>query len=52
MDVLVQEAQLHAARADDVAAIRCFIAPHETEDRALTGAVAADESGVFAGIHL
>jgi hypothetical protein len=52
VDVLVQESELHATRAHDVATIRCLIASDETEDRALAGAVAADEPDVFTGVHL
>ena len=52
VDVLVQQAELHSARTHDVTTIRCLIASDETEDRALAGAVAADEPDVFTGVHL
>ena len=52
VNVLVQQAQLHAARADHVAAIRCLITSDETEDRALAGAVSTYKSDVFSGVHL
>jgi hypothetical protein len=52
LNVLVQQAQLDAARADYVAAIRCLFASDETEDRALSGAVSTYKSYVFSRIHL
>jgi hypothetical protein len=52
VNVLVQEAKLHVARAHYVAAIRCFFTSDETKDRALAGAVSTNEPNVFAGVHL
>jgi hypothetical protein len=52
VNVLVQQAEFHATGTHDVAAIRCLIASDETKDRALSGAVAADKTDVFTGIHL
>ncbi len=52
VNVLVQQAELHSARAHDVTTIRCLIPSDETEDRALAGPVAADEPDVFTRIHL
>jgi hypothetical protein len=52
VNVLVQQAQLHSARAHHVATIRCLITSDETKDRALAGAVSAYQSDVFARIHL
>jgi len=52
VDVLVQEPELHATRAYDVATIRRLIASDETKDRALAGAVAADEPNVLAPVDL
>jgi hypothetical protein len=52
MNVLVQQAQLNATRADHVATIRSVVTSHETENRALAGAVSADEPDVFTGVHL
>ena len=52
VDVLVQQAQSHATRAHDVAAIRRLVTTNETEDRAFTGAVSTYKSDVFSGIDL
>lgn len=52
VNVLVQEAELDAARTHNIAAIRRLITSDETKDRALAGAVSTDESDVFARIHL
>jgi hypothetical protein len=52
MNVLVQQAQLDAPRAHDIAAIRRLVAPDEAEDRALAGAVSTYKSNVFSGIDL
>lgn len=52
VNVLVQQAQLYAAGAHDVAAIRGFVVSDETEDRALAGAVSPDQSNVLSGIDL
>jgi hypothetical protein len=52
VNVLVQQAQLHAARADHVAAIRCLFTSDKAEDRALAGAVSTYKSDVFSGVHL
>jgi hypothetical protein len=52
MNVLVQQAQLHAARANHVAAIGRLLTSDKTKDSALTGAVPTNKSNVFAGIHL
>jgi hypothetical protein len=52
VDVLVQQAQLDATRAHDVAAIGRLVAADETEDRALAGAVSTYKSYVFSGIYL
>jgi hypothetical protein len=52
MDVLVQQSELHSTRADHLASIRCLFTSDETEDRAFAGAVATDQSDVFAGIDL
>jgi len=52
VNVLVQQAQLDAARADHVAAIRCLISSDEAKDRALSGAVSAYKSYVFSRVHL
>ena len=48
MNVLVQQPELNAARPDDVAAVGGFVKPDEAEDRALAGAVAADQSDLVA----
>lgn len=50
--VLVQQAELNAARAHYVATIRCLITSDETEDRTLAGAVSTYKSDVFSGIDL
>jgi hypothetical protein len=52
VDVLVQEAEPHAARTHDVAAIRRLVTADETEDRAFTSAVSTYKSDVFPGVHL
>ena len=52
MNVLVQQAQLHAARAHHVATIRCLFTSDEPKDRALAGAVSTYKSNVLAGVHL
>ena len=52
MYVLVQEAELYAACAHDVAAIGGFVVSDETKDRALAGAVPSDKSDVLSGIDL
>jgi hypothetical protein len=52
VNVLVQQAQLHASRADHVAAIRCLFTSNKAEDRALAGAVSTYKSNVFSGVHL
>jgi hypothetical protein len=50
--VLVQQAQLNAARADDVASIRCLITSDKMEDRTFSGAVSAYKSYVFSWVYL
>ena len=52
VDVLVQQAQLHATRAHNLAAIGRFLTTDQTKDRALAGAVSTDQSDVFSGIYL
>src|SRR5215510_7245430 len=52
MNVLVQQAEFHSARANHVAAIGGFLGSDETKDGALAGAVATDKSDVLAGVHL
>lgn len=52
MNVLVQQAQLHATRADHVSAIGGLLASDKAKDCALSGAVSTYKSDVFAGIHL
>lgn len=52
MYVLVQEAELYAARTHDIAAIGSLVGSDETEDRALAGAVSTYKSDVLSGIDL
>jgi len=52
VNVLVQQAQLDATRADYVAAIRRLFTSDETKDRALSGAVSAYKSYVFSRVYL
>jgi hypothetical protein len=52
VNVLIQQTQLDAARAHDVAAVRRLVTANETEDRALAGAVSTYKSYVFSGIYL
>lgn len=52
VNVLVQEAELYAARTHDVAAIRGLVGSDETEDRAFAGAVSPDQSDVLSGVDL
>lgn len=52
VNVLVQEAELYAARTHDVAAIRSFVGSDKTEDRAFAGAVSPDQSDVLSGVDL
>jgi hypothetical protein len=52
VNVLVQQTQLHAARANYVSAIRRLITSDETKDRALAGAVPTYKSDVFSRVHL
>jgi hypothetical protein len=50
--VLVQQAQLNAASAHYVTAIRCLITSDKTEDRAFSSAVSAYKSYVFSRVYL
>lgn len=50
--VLVQQAELDATCAHDVATIRGLITSDETEDRAFSGAVSAYKSYVFCRVYL
>jgi hypothetical protein len=50
--VLVQQTELYAAGANNVAAIRGVFTSDETEDGALAGAVSAYQSGVLSRINL
>jgi hypothetical protein len=52
VNVLVQQTQLDATRAHDVAAIRRLVTADETEDRAFAGAVSTYKSDVFSRINL
>jgi hypothetical protein len=52
VNMLVQQAQLDAARADHVAAIRCLITSDKAKDRALSRSVSTYKSYVFARVHL
>jgi len=52
MNVLVQEAQLQAARTDHVSTIRRLVTSDQPEDRALTGAVSTHKPYVFSCVHL
>jgi hypothetical protein len=52
VNVLVQQAQFHSARAHNVATVRRFITSNKPKDRAFAGAVPAYQSHVFAGIYL
>ena len=50
--VLVQQAQLNAPRADDVATICGLITSDKTEDRTFSSAVSAYKSYVFSRVYL
>ena len=50
--VLVQQAELNAARAHYVATIRCLITSDKTEDRTFSSAVSAYKSYVFSWVYL
>ena len=50
--MLVQQAQLKAASAHDVAAIRRLITSDKTEDRTFSSAVSAYKSYVFSWVYL
>ena len=52
MNVLGQQPEFQAARADDIAAICSYFLSDQIEDRGLPRTVAADKSDVFAGIDL
>jgi hypothetical protein len=52
MNMLVQQSELKAASAHDVATIRAFVTSDKTKDRALSGAISTYKSGVFSGIYL
>src|SRR5262249_34864671 len=52
VNVLVQQPEFYAARANHVTAISGFLSSNETKDGALAGAVATDEANVLAGVHL
>jgi hypothetical protein len=52
MNVLVQQTQLDAPRAHDIAAIRRLVTADETEDCGLARAVSTYQSDVFSRIYL
>jgi hypothetical protein len=52
VNVLGKQPQAHTARSDEVTAVGSFFAVEQTKDSGFAGAVAADESHVFAGIYL
>jgi hypothetical protein len=52
MNMLVQQTQLHAARANHVTAIGSLLCSDQTKDGALTRAVTTYETNMLAGVHL
>jgi hypothetical protein len=50
--VLVQQSQLNAACAHDVATIRCLITSDKAKDRTFSSAVSAYKSYVFSRVYL